>query len=62
MATGPHLHYEFHINGVQHDPLRVVLPEAVPITRELRAAFDAHAQPLAHQMALMRQLAIARAD
>jgi murein DD-endopeptidase MepM/ murein hydrolase activator NlpD len=62
MATGPHLHYEFHINGVQHDPLRVVLPEAVPITRERRAAFDAHAQPLAHQMALMRQLAIARAD
>jgi murein DD-endopeptidase MepM/ murein hydrolase activator NlpD len=62
MATGPHLHYEFHINGVQHDPLRVVLPEAVPITRELRAAFDAKARPLAHQIALMRQVAIAQAD
>ena len=54
MATGPHLHYEFHINGVQHDPLRAVLPDAVPITRELRAAFDAHARPLAHQIALLR--------
>jgi murein DD-endopeptidase MepM/ murein hydrolase activator NlpD len=62
MATGPHLHYEFHINGVQHDPLRVVLPEAVPITRELRASFDAHARPLAHQMGLMRQLAVARIE
>jgi murein DD-endopeptidase MepM/ murein hydrolase activator NlpD len=62
MATGPHLHYEFHINGVQHDPLRVALPEAVPITRDLRAAFDAQARPLAHQIALMRQVAIARAD
>jgi murein DD-endopeptidase MepM/ murein hydrolase activator NlpD len=62
MATGPHLHYEFHINGVQHDPLRIALPEAVPITRELRAAFDAHARPLAHQIELMRQIAVARMD
>ena len=62
MATGPHLHYEFHINGVQHDPLRVTLPEAVPITRELRAAFEAHARPLAHQIELMRQVAVARMD
>jgi murein DD-endopeptidase MepM/ murein hydrolase activator NlpD len=62
MATGPHLHYEFHINGVQHDPLRIALPEAVPITRELRAAFDARARPLAHQIELMRQVAVARLD
>lgn len=62
MATGPHLHYEFHINGTQHDPLRVVLPEAVPITRELRAGFDAQAQPLAHQLALLRSATIARLD
>ena len=62
MATGPHLHYEFHIGGVQHDPLRVTLPEAVPITRELRATFETHARPLAHQIELMRQVAVARMD
>ena len=62
MATGPHLHYEFHINGTQHDPLRIVLPEAVPITRELRSAFDAHASPLTHQLALLRTANIARLD
>ena len=62
MATGPHLHYEFHINGMQHDPLRIVLPEAVPITRELRAAFDAHSTPLTHQLGLLRTANIARLD
>lgn len=62
MATGPHLHYEFHINGVQHDPLRAVLPEAVPITRELRASFDAQTGPLAHQLTLLRTVNVARLD
>ena len=62
MATGPHLHYEFHINGTQHDPLRIVMPEAVPITRELRNAFDANTTPLAHQLALLRTTNLARLD
>jgi len=59
LATGPHLHYEFHINGVQHDPVKVALPEAVPITRELRSAFETRALPLAHQLGLMRQASVA---
>lgn len=33
LATGPHLHYEFHINGVHHDPLAVALPNARPLPR-----------------------------
>jgi murein DD-endopeptidase MepM/ murein hydrolase activator NlpD len=32
LATGPHLHYEFKIKGQQHDPLRVALPDARPIS------------------------------
>jgi len=62
MATGPHLHYEFHIKGVQRDPLKVVMPEAVPLNRKLRVAFDAHAAPLAHQVALLRTANIANRD
>jgi murein DD-endopeptidase MepM/ murein hydrolase activator NlpD len=40
MATGPHLHYEFKINGEQHDPLRVALPDAKPITAQQKMQFQ----------------------
>lgn len=39
LATGPHLHYEFKINGQQFDPLRVVLPDAKPISSVQKSQF-----------------------
>lgn len=39
LATGPHLHYEFKINGQQYDPLRVALPDAKPISAVQKAQF-----------------------
>lgn len=38
-ATGPHLHYEFKIDGLFQDPMRVALPKAQPITPQLRPQF-----------------------
>ena len=62
LATGPHLHYEFRINDVHQNPLRVALPAAPPIGPEQKPAFDAAAAPLAQRLALLRSTNIARLD
>jgi murein DD-endopeptidase MepM/ murein hydrolase activator NlpD len=51
-ATGPHLHYEYRINGVHQDPRTVDLPDAQPIDREYLADFELAAAPLWRQLDL----------
>lgn len=62
LATGPHLHYEFRINDVHQNPLRVVLPAAPPINAGQKAAFDAATAPLALRLELLRGTHLARID
>ncbi len=50
LATGPHLHYEFHINGQHADPLGVKLPAADPLPASELARFQNHAEPLLAQL------------
>lgn len=46
LATGPHLHYEFHVNGQYVDPQKVKLSDAQPIDPALRSDFQQRTAPL----------------
>jgi len=46
LATGPHLHYEFVVNGVHRNPRTVPLPKVEPLEGELLTAFQAQAAPM----------------
>ena len=45
-ASGPHLHYEFLVNGVHQNPRTVKLPQADPIPRSELAIFIERSAPL----------------
>ena len=62
LATGPHLHYEFRINDVHQNPLRIVMPPAPPISAELKPAFEAQIEPVMTQLKLLRSTHLARLD
>ena len=46
LATGPHVHYEYRVNGVYRNPSRVTVPKADPIPANLMEDFRAKTVPL----------------
>jgi murein DD-endopeptidase MepM/ murein hydrolase activator NlpD len=62
LATGPHLHYEFRMNGVQRDPLKVALPDGKPISNAQMAAFTDATSGLFSQLDVFHNTRIAKLD
>ena len=52
LVTGPHLHYEFLLNGVHRNPRTIIqkLPKAESISPSLKADFELQTQPVLAQM------------
>ncbi|HET7831689.1 MAG TPA: peptidoglycan DD-metalloendopeptidase family protein [Gallionella sp.] len=62
LASGPHLHYEFKIDGQQRDPLRVALPDAKPIDAAHKEAFRKEANNFLARLNLLRNTNLAMQD
>ena len=62
LASGPHLHYEFRIQGVHQDPLTVELPRAAPLGKSERERFLRAIEPVASRLDTLGATRLASLD
>lgn len=55
LASGPHLHYEFLVNGIHKNPVRVKLPHAKPIPSSELEQFALQTKPLLAQLQTLQE-------
>ncbi|HAU1152250.1 TPA: peptidoglycan DD-metalloendopeptidase family protein [Legionella pneumophila] len=59
LATGPHCHYELHVNNQPRNPTTISLPTAAPVPAREMAAFKAKASTLLARLKLFEQAQLA---
>jgi murein DD-endopeptidase MepM/ murein hydrolase activator NlpD len=59
LATGPHLHYEFHLRGSPVNPVTVELPRAEPLPARHMEAFREATAPLLATLETLRDTQVA---
>jgi murein DD-endopeptidase MepM/ murein hydrolase activator NlpD len=58
LATGPHLHYEFVLNGVHRNPRTVPLPKVEPLKGELLMTFQQRSAPMLTQLSRLESASL----